>query len=83
MRCTIYANTHHLLLIFVISLRRRAILLLILCYFAILAERIMKKGEGEEREVPTHLIENSKLTHAACVTKTSRYVAHHELAKEK
>ena len=27
------------------------------------------KGRGKEREVPTHLIENSKLSHAARVTK--------------
>ena len=30
----------------------------------------MKKGKGrKEREAPTHLIENSKLTHAGRVTK--------------
>ena len=27
------------------------------------------KGRGKEREAPTHLIENSKLSHAARVTK--------------
>ena len=27
------------------------------------------RGGGKEREAPTHLIENSKLTHAVCVTK--------------
>ena len=34
-------------------------------------ERIMKKGRGggKEREAPTHLIEISKLTHAARATK--------------
>ena len=34
-------------------------------------ERILKeeKGRGKEREAPTHLIENSKLTHAGRVTK--------------
>jgi hypothetical protein len=43
------------------------------------------KGRGEH-EVPTHVIKNSELTHAACVTKNSknaRYVPHHELAKDK
>ena len=27
------------------------------------------KGRGKEREAPTHLVKNSKLTHAGCVTK--------------
>ena len=48
--------------------------------YYICQERIMKEGRGggKEREVPTHLIEISALTHAACVTKnsqTARYVA--------
>ena len=30
------------------------------------------KGRGKEREVPTHLIENSKLSHDACVTKNNK-----------
>ena len=37
-----------------------------------------RRGGGNEREAPTHLIEISRLTHAARVTKnskTARYVA--------
>ena len=30
------------------------------------------RGGGKEREAPTHLIKNSKLTHAARVTKYSK-----------
>ena len=58
-----------MLLIFVVSLRRHAILL---CYFAILAGAHNEKregGGGKEHEAPTHLIENLKLTHAARNTK--------------
>ena len=29
----------------------------------------MRKGRGEEHKAPTHLIKNSKLNHAARVTK--------------
>ena len=38
-------------------------------------ERIMKdgKGRGKEREASTHLIEISKPTHAACITKAKLY----------
>ena len=37
-------------------------------------ERIMRegRGRGKEREAPTHLMKNSKLTHAARVTKNSK-----------
>ena len=31
-----------------------------------------RKVRGKEREAPTHLIENSKLSHAACGTKNIR-----------
>ena len=31
-----------------------------------------RMGRGKEREAPTHLIEISRLTHAACVTKNSK-----------
>ena len=32
-----------------------------------------ERGGGKEREAPTHLIKNSKLTHVACVTKISKF----------
>ena len=34
------------------------------------------KGRGKEREVPTHVIESSKFTHAARVTKNTQFPPH-------
>ena len=31
-----------------------------------------REGGGKEREAPTHLIENPKLSHAACLTKNKK-----------
>ena len=37
------------------------------------------RGGGKEHEVPTHLVENSKLTHAARVTSGSSQMSNHML----
>ena len=46
-----------------------------------------RKGGGKEREAPTHLIESSNFTHAACVTKntqrpTARNAINHGVMRE-